>query len=55
MSIARLLGLKEEISDVDIIRMMAKENEVEIYGILIRKPTINQNGVSGDFGEPAPI
>ncbi|MBW2982200.1 hypothetical protein KY343_04945 [Candidatus Woesearchaeota archaeon] len=55
MSFAKLFRLKEEISDVDIIRMLAKENEIELYGIVIRKPIISQNGVSGDFGEPAPI
>jgi hypothetical protein len=54
MSFAKLLGLKENISDVEIIRLMAQGNEIQIVGIRIRKPAINQSGVSGDFGEPAP-
>ncbi len=54
MSIAKLLGLKENISDVEIIRLLSKENEIQIAGILIRKPVVSQDGVSGDFGEPTP-
>lgn len=54
MSFAKLLGLKENISDVKIIRLLAQNNEIQIAGIQIRKPAINQSGVSGDFGEPAP-
>jgi len=54
MSFAKLLGLKENISDVEIIRLLSKENEIQITGIQIRKPIISQSGVSGDFGEYIP-
>lgn len=54
MSFAKLLGLKENISDVKIIRLLAQNNEIQIAGIQIRKPVVSQQGVSGDFGEYTP-
>lgn len=54
MNFAKLFGLKEEISDVDIISMLAKQKDVQIEDVVIRQPTIDQSGVSGDFGEYTP-
>jgi hypothetical protein len=34
-------ALKENISDVEIVRLLSKENEIQIVGIRIRKPAIS--------------
>ena len=54
MNFAKLLGLKEEISDIDVISMLVKQKDVQVGDVVIRQPTIDQSGVSGDFGEYTP-
>jgi hypothetical protein len=46
MSYTKLLGLREEISDWKIAKLIQSANEQEIIigGVIIRKPNINQNG-----------
>ena len=54
MSIAKLLGLKENISDVEIMKLLAQKGEIKVGETIIRIPNVTQHGVSGDFGEPTP-
>jgi len=55
MSFAKLLGLKENISDIEIISMLSKEKEFRIGDTLVKKKELTEKGVSGDFGEPTPV
>jgi hypothetical protein len=55
MTYAELLGLKENVSDVDIIRLLSKEKEFKVDDTMVSQPMISEKGISGDFGEPTPM
>ena len=53
MAYAKLFGLKENISDNEIMRLLQKK-ESQIGNAIINIVSISEKGVSGDFGEPSP-
>lgn len=53
MSYAKLLGLKENLSDSEIMGLLQKK-ETQIGSVSVNHILISEKGVSGDFGEPSP-
>lgn len=51
MTYAKLLGLNQYISDVELIRLLAQKNEIQIEDTVIMKPVINHDNITGDFGD----
>ena len=48
MSLAKLLGLKKDISDAQISEMInSDQQEIQIGDIVIKKPRMKESGVTG--------
>ena len=51
MNYAKLFGLKEKISDEELIKLLeSKQAEIHIDKVTIKKPDLTDKGVSGYFG-----